>query len=100
MHTEGSLSLILGLCWNGSPLFPSLFPQATVLSSHRSFLSRLDLLDVGNPNKATKGDPLSMFLFSDSIEVGRGVIYQFNNTFGIYQNTCIWVLTGGTFHWS
>ena len=86
MHTEGSLSLILDLCWNGPPLFPSLFPQATVLSSHRSFLSRLDLLDVGNPNKATKGDPLSMFLFSDSIEVGRGVIYQLNNTFGIYHN--------------
>lgn len=44
---------------------------ATVLSSNRTFLRRLDLLDIGNPTKGTKGDPLALFLFSDSMEIAR-----------------------------
>jgi hypothetical protein len=43
--------------------------QANILSSHRSFLRRVDVLDIGNPGKGTKGDPLTIFIFSDSLEV-------------------------------
>ncbi len=43
---------------------------ATVLSAQRSFIRRLDVLDMGTPGKAgSKGEPLSIFLFSDSMEV-------------------------------
>lgn len=40
--------------------------QATILSSHRQFLRRLDLLDI---SKGHKGDPLALYMFSDSMEV-------------------------------
>ena len=43
-----------------------------MLSSHRQFLRRVDLLDICNPNKGHKGDPLSLFMFSDSMEVREG----------------------------
>ncbi len=44
---------------------------ATVLSAQRSFVRRLNVMDIGNPSKTGgKGEALSIFLFSDSIEVG------------------------------
>lgn len=51
-------------------IVPSL--QANILSSHRSFLRRVDVLDIGNPGKGTKGDTLTIFIFSDSLEVKKG----------------------------
>ena len=59
-------------------------PQATVLSSHRSFLRRLDVLDIGNPSKGTKGDPLAIFFFSDSMEVSTLLAFTH------YQLDTIW----------
>ena len=50
--------------------------QATVLSSQRAFLRRIDAVDLGNPNK--KGDPITLFLFSDSVEV---LTYVQRNTY-------------------
>jgi hypothetical protein len=41
---------------------------ATVLSSHRQFVCRLDLLDI---SKGHKGDPLAIYMFSDSMEIAR-----------------------------
>ena len=29
----------------------------------------MDVLDIGNPGKGTKGDPISIFVFSDGLEV-------------------------------
>ncbi len=50
--------------------------QATVLSSNRSFVRRLELLDVGNPSKSAKGgDPIVMFIFTDSVEVRTYKLY-------------------------
>lgn len=43
-------------------------PQATVLSSHRQFLRRLDLLDISRGHG--RGDHLALYIFSDSMEVG------------------------------
>ncbi len=49
---------------------------ATVLSAQRSFVRRLDVTDIGNPGKTGgKGEALSIFLFSDSIEVSACVEY-------------------------
>lgn len=47
----------------------SLGVQANLLSAQRSFVRRVDVVDIGNPHKASKGDPMSIFLFSDSMEV-------------------------------
>ncbi len=50
---------------------------ATVLSAQRSFIRRLDVLDMGTPGKAgSKGEPLSIFLFSDSMEVSVCTVYS------------------------
>ena len=37
-----------------------------MLSSHRQFVRRVDLLDI---SKGHKGDPLAFYMFSDSMEV-------------------------------
>ncbi|CAI8002154.1 Protein ECT2 [Geodia barretti] len=42
---------------------------ATVLSSHRQFLRRLDLLDISRGH--SRGDPLALYIFSDSMEIAR-----------------------------
>ena len=52
-------------CLVFSPPTP-LSVQATVLSSHRQFVCRVDLLDI---SKGHKGDPLAIYMFSDSMEV-------------------------------
>ena len=51
----------------------SLGVQANLLSAQRSFVRRVDVVDIGNPHKASKGDPMSIFLFSDSMEVNMYV---------------------------
>ncbi|XP_065888931.1 protein ECT2-like isoform X2 [Dysidea avara] len=46
---------------------------ANVLSSTRSFIRELEVIDIGaDPaSKAVKGEPIVMFLFTDSIEVAK-----------------------------
>lgn len=51
----------LRFCW-------FFFLQATLLSSHRSFLYKVDAIELSN-SLSHRGDPLSMFVFSDSMEV-------------------------------
>ncbi|XP_076454134.1 protein ECT2-like [Babylonia areolata] len=41
---------------------------ATLLSSHRSFVSRIDVVELTD-SLCRRGDPLSLFIFTDSIEV-------------------------------
>ena len=48
-----------------------------MLSAQRSFVRRVDVVDMGNPNKGSKGDPISIFLFSDSMEVRVVVYYMY-----------------------
>ena len=55
--------------------------QATLLSAQRSFLRRVDVVDIGNPSKGGKGDSIAMFLFSDSIEVKRSVALRVKTVF-------------------
>ena len=43
--------------------------QVTLISAQRLFVRRVDVADMGNPSKGTKGDPITLFLFSDCIEV-------------------------------
>ena len=53
----------------------ALYPaQATLLSAQRSFLRRVDVVDIGNPSKGSKGDSIAMFLFSDSIEASNTIM--------------------------
>ncbi|KAL8598805.1 hypothetical protein ACOMHN_015384 [Nucella lapillus] len=41
---------------------------ATLLSSHRSFINRIDVVGLGD-TLYHRGDPLSLFIFTDSIEI-------------------------------
>ena len=42
--------------------------QANLLSSHRNFISRIDVVELTDM-LCHRGDPLSIFVFTDSIEV-------------------------------
>jgi hypothetical protein len=44
------------------------FFQATLLSSHRLFVSRIDVVELSD-TLAHRGDPLSIFVFTDYLEV-------------------------------
>ena len=60
------LTLIFYLLFN--------FLQANLLSSHRIFLKRVDVIELIN-SVGSKGDALSLLLFSDNLEVSYLILF-------------------------
>ena len=54
--------------WGPSSLSVYLPPQATLLSSNRHFVMKADVMELSG-NLSSRGDPLTLFVFSDSVEV-------------------------------
>ena len=65
-------------------------PQPTAFSSHRTYLRRMDVVELTSFNKNSKGHSLSLFIFSDSMEVSVSHVHAY--TCDVWTNVCMYIL--------